>query len=191
MSMNIPWGSPHATQFVTNVGLITSRGPHGDNVMAAEWTHHVSYEPGLIAVCIGHGKATLQNIEATKVFGVSLAASEQNWIASIAGSSHGNEVDKVTALRELGVSFTPAKKVDVLLVQGALTQFECHVLQLIPLGDHTMVVGEVVEMHEIAEGKQPLVYHGLKFWNLGSALEKPAADVIKKIDAAVEKYRKK
>ena len=39
-------------QFLTNVGLITSDGPYGPNVMAAEWTHHISYSPGLIAVNI-------------------------------------------------------------------------------------------------------------------------------------------
>ncbi|MBI2110294.1 hypothetical protein HYT51_00760, partial [Candidatus Woesearchaeota archaeon] len=47
--VDLPWGDPRTIKFVTNVGLITSTGPHGDNVMSAEWTHQVSYSPGLIA----------------------------------------------------------------------------------------------------------------------------------------------
>ncbi len=50
--MNLPWGDEKSNKFVTNVGLITSNGPYGHNIMAAEWTHHISYNPGLIAVCI-------------------------------------------------------------------------------------------------------------------------------------------
>ena len=41
--MDIPWGSEGTRKFVTNVGLITSDDPHGNNIMAAEWTHLVSY----------------------------------------------------------------------------------------------------------------------------------------------------
>ena len=67
--MEIPWGSEAAKKFVTNVGLITSNGPYGHNIMAAEWTHHVSYNPGLIAVCIRPTAATNANITKTKKFG--------------------------------------------------------------------------------------------------------------------------
>lgn len=51
------------TKFITNVGLITSNGHFGTDVMACEWTHHISYRPGLIAVCIHPDKATHENIK--------------------------------------------------------------------------------------------------------------------------------
>lgn len=197
MAINIPWGSEHATRFVTNVGLITSRGPHGDNVMASEWTHHISYEPALIAVSIGklnmsgNPKATFENIKATGVFGVSLASSEQNTLANIAGNNTGRETDKIAALKEIGYSFFKAKEIDVLLVADALAQFECRVVNTVDAGDHTLVIGEVLHKHPLAKDRQPLVYHGLKFWNLGDVLQKPADDVLKKIDVTVKKYQKK
>src|SRR3989344_1725210 len=109
--MDLPWGDEKTVQFITNVGLITSTGPYGDNIMAAEWTHHVSYSPGLIAVCIGLNKATLENIRATKEFGVSIAATDQNVIASVAGGSSGKNVDKIKALKELGFKFYRANKI--------------------------------------------------------------------------------
>jgi hypothetical protein len=39
--MDLLWNDRRTRQFVTNVGLITSDGPLGTNIMAAEWTHLV------------------------------------------------------------------------------------------------------------------------------------------------------
>ena len=66
--MNIDHGSDVANKFVTNIGLITSSGPHGDNIMAAEWTYHVSYEPGIVVISIRDRRATYDNIMKTKEF---------------------------------------------------------------------------------------------------------------------------
>ena len=97
--MDLPWGDSRSNQFVTNVGLITSNGPYGHNIMAAEWTHQISYEPGLIAVCINPRDATHANIAKTKEFGVNLCVSDQNVMSSVAGGNSGKSVDKISALR--------------------------------------------------------------------------------------------
>src|SRR3989344_5054157 len=67
-NMDLPWGDPRSIQFITNVGLITSDGPNGPDIMSSEWTHHISYNPGLIAVCIRPGGATHENIRSSKEF---------------------------------------------------------------------------------------------------------------------------
>ena len=123
--MDIPWGSDVATKFVTNVGLITSNGPHGPNIMAAEWTFHLSYKPGLVAVAIGTGKATAENIEATKQFGVNLAATDQSVMTSISGGYSGRDTDKIAALKELGFSFDSAQKIKAPMVKDAALNIEC------------------------------------------------------------------
>lgn len=93
--MDLPWNDERSNQFITNVGLITSDGPFGPNVMACEWTHHISYQPGLIAVSLGHTKATVENIRTSKEFGVNLCASDQSVLASVAGGYTGSMYDKV------------------------------------------------------------------------------------------------
>ena len=70
-------------QFLTNVGLITSDGPYGPNVMAAEWTHHISYSPGLIAVNIRGRDTTAENIKDSKEFGVNLALKIKTYSATL------------------------------------------------------------------------------------------------------------
>ena len=186
--MDLPWGDALSGKFITNVGLITSDGPYGPNVMAAEWTHHISYSPGLIAINIRPTDATHANIMKSKEFGVNLCAFDQNLASSIAGGSSGKDVDKIKVLRELGVEFYKAKKINVLMIKGAVMNAECKLAKAIELGDHTTFVGEVVEASAIE--KQSLVYHDGKYWNIGERIQKPAQEVLDKISQLVEKYRK-
>src|SRR3989338_8808174 len=123
--MDLPWGDERTTKFITNVGLITSYGQFGHNIMASEWTHHISYSPGLIAVCIGHNKATQMNISKTKQFGVSLCAIDQATLASVAGNYTGKDYNKIEALKTLGFEFYKAKKIKTLMVKGAALNIDC------------------------------------------------------------------
>lgn len=194
--MDLGWGNAKASKWATNVGLITSDGPHGPNIMAAEWTYYVSYSPALISVHISgsekdaSGKATLENIRATKQFGMSLAASDQNVFSSIAGGSSGKEVDKISILMEMGAKFRTGKKAKVLLLEGAATNTECGVKEMVDIGDHAMIIGEVLEI-ESDQQKMPLVYSGNKYYELGRQIGKPGQAVLDKIAKLKEKHTKK
>lgn len=185
--MDIPWGSQAAKRFVTNVGLITSNGPHGHNVMAAEWTHHVSYSPGLISVHVNFSDATNDNIRETEEFGVNLAAHDQNVIASTAGGFTGKEVDKIAVMEELGVEFYEAGEIDVLMIEGAVLNVECRVREMEDLGDHTAFVGEAVSIDSL--DKDPLVYSQGKYWRFGDKVEKPEG-IKEKVKKLAEKHSK-
>lgn len=186
--MNLPWSDPRASAFVTNVGLITSDGPVGPNIMAAEWTHHISYTPGLIAIFIRSNHATAENISVQREFGVNLTSSSQNMITSIAGNNTGYEVDKIKVLEALGVSFYKAKKIKVIMIKGAALNAECRLIQQVALGDHHMFVGEVLEAS--AGSETPLVYYGRKYWQLEKNIPKPKKIILKKIDQIIQKYKK-
>ena len=147
--MNLPWGDSTSNQFVTNVGLITSNGPYDHNIMSAEWTHHISYAPGLIAVCINPNDASHANIEKTKEFGINLCAANQATLSSVAGGYSGKKYDKIKALKELGFKFFKAKKIDVLMVEDAAMNAECKLIKKMKLGDHTSFIGEVVELYPV------------------------------------------
>ncbi len=188
INMDLKWDDERTRKFVTNVGLITSKGPHGNNIMAAEWTHHISYAPSLLAVCIGPNKATLDNIRETREFGVHLAAFDQNVFSSIAGGNTGKEVNKIAILKDLGLKFYNASKIDVLMLEDAAMQAECKLMQEVELGDHTMMVGEVVEIRSTE--KEPLIYNGGKYLNFGNQIEKPKQELLDKIKDLVEKNKK-
>lgn len=185
--MDLPWGEERTKVFVTNIGLITSNGPYGHDIMACEWTHHVSFEPGLIAACINPKDATHANISKTKEFGVNLCASDQNVLSSISGKNSGKKVNKIEALKELGFKFFKAKKINVMMVEGAAMNAECKLFKKIRLGDHTAFVGEVVELYH-ASGKEPLVYHAQKYWKLGQNIAKPPQNELDMISKVIEKH---
>ena len=176
-------------QFVTNVGLITSNGPYGHNVMSCEWTHQLSYDPFLIAVCIRSHKATFINIKETNVFGVNLAASDQNWIASIAGNESGKTVDKIKVLEELGVSFYPAGSIDVLMVKGAAMTAECRLVKLVDIGDHPLLIGEATTVSDYR--KEPIIYHRGKYFTVGEQVKKPDRQTLAHFDDVIKKKQKK
>ncbi|MEK6867468.1 MAG: flavin reductase, partial [Nanoarchaeota archaeon] len=106
--MDLAFGDEKTKKFITNVGLITTNGSYGYNIMACEWTHHISYSPGLIAICLGPKCATLSNIRTSKEFGISIAAKDQNLLSSVVGNNSGKTVDKIKIAKELGYKFSKA-----------------------------------------------------------------------------------
>jgi flavin reductase (DIM6/NTAB) family NADH-FMN oxidoreductase RutF len=188
--MDLSWNDRRTRQFVTNVGLITSDGPLGPNIMAAEWIHHISYSPSLVAANIRGHDATAQNINESKEFGVNIAAENQNVICSIAGKYKGIHVDKISVLKEAGIAaFYNAKRIskEVPMLVGAAMNAECKLVKQEELGDHIMFVGEVIEI-SADENIRPLLYHNGRYWRLGEALIKPQPDILIRIEELAQKH---
>jgi flavin reductase (DIM6/NTAB) family NADH-FMN oxidoreductase RutF len=140
--------------FATTVGLVTTKGSHGENVMAVEWTMQVSYEPMLIAIFI-HDSPTLWNIKDSNVFGVNIASDAQANLANIAGGYSGTEIEKLTIPHTFETY--PGEQIDVPMLKGCVLNAECKVRTIQELGDHIMVVGEAV-VASFDEKKYPLIY---------------------------------
>lgn len=186
--MDLQWNDRRTRQFVTNVGLITSDGSYGPNIMSAEWTHHVSYSPSLIAANIRGHDATAQNIIESKEFGVNLASQDQNLVCSIAGRYSGTDVDKISLLKELDFKFYNASKIRTVMLSDCAMNAECTLVRHEEIGDHIMFVGEVIEI-SANENAIPLVYHNGKYWKLGEVMQKPPGDIMMKIEVLAEKFK--
>ena len=175
--MDLSWNDRRTRQFLTNVGLITSDGPYGPNVMAAEWTHHISYSPSLIAINIRGRDTTAENIKDSKEFGANLAAEDQNILCSLAGRYSGKHLDKIAFFKEIGVVFYKANKIKALLIRGAAMNAECKLIRQEEIGDHIMFIGEIIEI-TADENIRPLVYHNGKYWKLGDNLPSPRQEIV-------------
>lgn len=154
--------------FMTGISLITSNGPNGQNVMAAEWTMQISYEPMLISVFIHEGSNTLENIKKTKQFGVNVASEKQSTLVSIAGGYSRKEIDKLNIHNSF--QMLKSKKSKVPLIAGCLVNAECKLFSIKKIGDHTMVVGRVISIR-YDETKKPLAYHHNRYFRIGSMIE--------------------
>ncbi len=187
--LDLPWNDKRSNKFITSVGLITSDGPFGVDVMACEWTHHISYSPGLIAVCIRPGDATHENIKETKEFGVNLCSTDQSVMSSVAGRYTGVVYNKIDALKELGFEFYNAKKIQAIMIKGASVNIECKLIKEIAFGDHTTFVGEVVEASDNPE-KAPLAYHAGKYFVMNTNVPMPSDEERERIRKIIEKHKK-
>jgi flavin reductase (DIM6/NTAB) family NADH-FMN oxidoreductase RutF len=187
--MDLERKDPRTRKFLTNVGLITTDGKWGPNICAAEWTHHLSYGPSLIAVTLDEEDATSENIMQTREFGINIASETQNWLSSMAGNTTGKEFDKISALKELGVEFYPGSKIKAPMLKAAAMNAECKLFKTLSLGDHTTFVGEVVEI-SAEETIRPIVYHDGKYWKIGEQIEKPDQAFLDRMRSVLGKYQK-
>jgi flavin reductase (DIM6/NTAB) family NADH-FMN oxidoreductase RutF len=64
--MKLPLNYLRSNKFATSIGLITSSRSYEHNIMAFERTHHLSYDPGLVAVSICPTKQQLRILEHQK-----------------------------------------------------------------------------------------------------------------------------
>ncbi len=154
--------------FATGVSLITSCGPRGQNVMAAEWTMQISYKPMLMAVFIHESTATFANIKKTKEFGINVSSEDQTMSVNIAGGYSRKEIDKLKIKDSFNV-FKP-RKIKSPMIAGCIVNAECKLVTMKKLGDHTLVVGKVVAISYDAS-KKPLLYHRGRYFRIGSTIE--------------------
>lgn len=161
--------------FTTGISMVTSQGPNGPNVMAAEWAMQISYEPVLIAVFVHEGSQTLKNISMTKEFGVNMASSKQTAQVSIAGGYSGAEINKLE-LKGVFKTLKP-KKINAPMLAGCTINAECSLMRKEKIGDHVMLVGKVVHMkHD--DSKSPLLYHGGRYFGMGGKIEPEREEVL-------------
>jgi flavin reductase ActVB len=105
----------------------------------------VSLAPPLVLVCVAKRASVHAAIVASRSFGVSILAERQAWIAEQFARS-GDDRFRGVSLRDGGVP----------LVEGAVAQLVCLPHARHESGDHTIVVGEVVDAR--TDGERPLVH---------------------------------
>ena len=135
------------SHFASGVSVVTTEHdgkPYGLTVASFA---SLSLHPPLVIVCIEKSVKSHDAIAASKKFGVSILASGQTDISNrFATKLEDKFADVPTRRGELGIP----------LIEGALTAIECRVREQLPGGDHTIFVGEVVDV-QVREGA-PLVY---------------------------------
>ena len=108
----------------------------------------LSLHPPLVVVCIEKGVQSHDAIAASRKFGVSILSDSQ---ADVSGRFATKGEDKFAGLDVRN------GRTGVPLIPGAICTMECAVRDQLPGGDHSIFVGEVMNV-ETGEGK-PLVYY--------------------------------
>ena len=130
---------------VTVATVLDAKGaPHG--LTASSFTS-VSLHPPLVLLCLAETATAISHFRAASYFGINvLAAGQQALSERFARKGHD---------RFQGVEWQ-AGATGVPLLPGVLAALECGVHRIVPMGDHDILVGEVVRV-QVNEG-DPLVY---------------------------------
>lgn len=122
--------------------FLTARDDGKTNVTLVDWVMPVSVKPPMLAVSLNNKSFSLDLLAHSKEFCVGVLPGTFVEKAMVVGSTTGKLIDKID---EFSIALEKAGVVDAPLVKGALASVECRVMQILGAGDHSLVVGEVVE----------------------------------------------
>ena len=133
-------------RFATGITVVSSEDgdgvPRGITVNAFL---SLSLQPPLVGVSIDRSAHAHDGLVRAERYGVSMLAAGQSWLSDLFA---GRPIDaRPSWVRLDGVP----------VLEGALAQLACRVVERVPVGDHTLFVGEVeaAVTYDVA----PLVYH--------------------------------
>jgi flavin reductase (DIM6/NTAB) family NADH-FMN oxidoreductase RutF len=135
------------SHFASGVTIVTTEHEGRPFGMTVASFASLSLNPKLVLVCIETSVKTHDAIVAAGKFGVSILASDQTAISSKFASRSDDKFTGVDVFRGA---------LDLPMITGALTTIECNVQAQLPGGDHSIFVGEVIDI-QTREG-EPLLY---------------------------------
>lgn len=143
------------SSFATGVTVVTVTAPDGSLYgMTVNSFSSVSLDPMLVLVSLNAASRGLELIEDSRTFTVNVLAREQEylsrWFAGRQRPSDSTMFDGVPI--SLGATGCP-------VILDAAASFDCRVHQLVPAGDHVIVIGEVAALTHRTDA-DPLVFHG-------------------------------
>jgi 3-hydroxy-9,10-secoandrosta-1,3,5(10)-triene-9,17-dione monooxygenase reductase component len=141
--------------FATGVTVVTARGADGPAGLTTNAFSSLSLDPPLILVAFDNGSRTLPVIRDAGRFAVNVLRAGQEETAAVFASK------RIASEKFAAVTHTEAHGVPVL--DGALAWLVCELRELLPGGDHTIGVGEVVGLHADPDG-DPLVFWRGGYW---------------------------
>lgn len=135
------------SHFASGVTIVTTEHEGRPFGMTVASFASLSLNPKLVLICIETSVKTHEAIVAAGKFGVSILASDQAAISSKFASRSDYKFTGVDIFRGT---------LDLPMITGALTTIECRLQSQLPGGDHSIFVGEVVDI-QTREG-DPLLY---------------------------------
>ena len=136
-------------RFASGVTIVTLRDATGkDFGMTVSAFASASLVPPLVSVCIGHDATMHPHLEGATHLAINILAQGQEALSRRFASRDLDRFD--------GIGYTRGES-GLVLLDDVLGWLECRVVQRVEVGDHTLVVGEVLRGG--ARDGRPLLYY--------------------------------
>ncbi|UCH72031.1 MAG: flavin reductase family protein [Thermoplasmatales archaeon] len=113
------------------------------NVITIAWHTTISKDPPLYGISVAPSRYSHDLIRKSKEFVVNFTPYELVNKVHFCGTHSGRKTDKIN---ELGLILIPSKKIKTPSIKECYAHFECKLHKTLPLGDHTLFVGEVLNI---------------------------------------------
>jgi flavin reductase (DIM6/NTAB) family NADH-FMN oxidoreductase RutF len=144
-------------RYATGIAVVTTLSSGVDHAMTANSFTSVSLDPLLALVCVERDSRFHSAILDSGTWAVSFLPEDQEatarWFAT-RGRPLAGQFDRVATRRAAN---------GCLLLADGLAALELRTEQVVPAGDHDILIGAVTEVHDVVEGARPLVYFGSTF----------------------------
>lgn len=127
-------------RFPYGLYVVTVAHDGADHAMTANWVMQAAFEPPMVAVSLENTSRTIGLIRDARHFTVNVLSAGQREVAGKLGRSSLKAPDKLK-----GVKTRPAPHSKSPILVDALGWVECRTVASLPAGDHTLVLGEVLE----------------------------------------------
>jgi flavin reductase (DIM6/NTAB) family NADH-FMN oxidoreductase RutF len=147
--------------FATGVTVVTLEHSGTPRGMTANAVLSLSLDPPLVVVCVQRTGSMHDLFIEADAFAVNILAADQRSISDLF-AKHGEPDEPMGGFPfRTGVSGAP-------LLEGTIGYADCHVTERLPGGDHTIVVGEAVDVGFGSEDAEPLLFHRGRYRLLGA-----------------------
>lgn len=142
-----------ASHFPTGVAIVSTLDERGEPVGCTISSFlSVSLEPPIVAVSLAQSTSTLAHLVANRQFGISVLSSSQGGVAEVFASREVDHAERFAGIRwRHGQTGVP-------VLDNGLSTIECDIHDIVPAGDHYLVLGRVVSLFASGWGS-PLVHH--------------------------------
>ena len=123
------------------VGTVIDGKP---NFLTVSWTGVTSSNPQTMSIAIRDIRYSLKGIQKNKTFSVNIPTVEMVKETDYCGSVSGSEYDKV---KECNFKIFYGNLTSTPLIEQCPINIECQVLQTIVIGDHSIIIGKIIETY--------------------------------------------
>ncbi|HEX9466893.1 MAG TPA: flavin reductase family protein [Acidimicrobiia bacterium] len=134
--------------FATGVTIITAMDDGEPVGIAANSFTSLSLDPPLVLFCVAHSSSTWPRIERTGRFAVNILGEHQEKLSQLFAAKGADRFGQTNW--RVGVSGSP-------VLEDAMAYVDCTMEAQYPGGDHSIVVGRVVDL-DVREGARPLLF---------------------------------
>ncbi len=125
-------------------GLVVSIGSNNKvNVMGISWWTYVSRNPSLLLICLSNKNCTNENIRLSKEFSLCLPSEDIKDEAWKCSTTSGRNINKI---KQYNLEVIQSNYINTPILRESYVAFECKVVKEIVAGDHTMFLGEILNI---------------------------------------------